>query len=104
MSKVAPNIDCGVQGVRWSTHARQRWSERSACPGRDLGRVWREAVRVDYPSARDGAVGWAHDGGDVVLLVTRDRAGDELVVTTVIELDDRPVEERAYVRAQVVHS
>jgi len=99
MSRVAPNIDCGVEGVVWSTHARKRWAERSRCPGRDLDRAWHEAVPVDYPSARGDSAAWYHPDAGVVLLATPDDG--ELVVTTAIQLTDRPTEEQAYVRAQV---
>jgi len=85
--------------AQWTAHALYRWrSRRNEVSDRDPQRGWREAVPVDYPSARQGSWARCHVEGDCILIWTRD--GGERVITTVIDLRDRPLEERAYVRAQ----
>lgn len=100
----AVGMSCGVEGLAWSLHARRQWARRSACPGRDLDRVWYQSVPADYPPARDGAWARYHADGDVVLLLNSDDTPAERaerVVVTVIKLTDRPRDEQQYVREQV---
>jgi len=77
-----------------SLHGRRCWRQRGE-PDQDPVAAWHEAVKVHYPSARDGASARYHLSTDTILL-TKER---ELV--TVIDVGDRPPGEREYIREQV---
>lgn len=77
-------------------HVEDQWLERRLDVGDlDLEEAWREADPIHYPSAHRGAVARYHRRTDTVLLA---RQGG---LVTCIELMDRPLEERLYVRKQV---
>lgn len=92
----------------WTYHGLNQWhnDRRNDVSDRDPDCGYQETVRIDYPSAYDGAFGRYHPEGDCVLIVKRDLDDEGLVrpyVVTVLALGDRPAWEREYVRCQVVY-
>jgi hypothetical protein len=94
-------------GPVWTDHGRKMWHNprRNDVHSRDRARAWGESVRVEYPSAYDGAFGRYHRDGDVVLICKRTQTPDgrRPVIVTVIDLTDRPLWEQEYVRYQAVY-
>lgn len=91
----------------WTDHGREMWynPRRNDIPDRNHGLAYPQSVRVEYPSAYDGAVGRYHGDGDVVLIVKHERVRGRRrpIIVTVIDLTDRPLWEQEYVRYQAVY-
>lgn len=102
MSATTPDA---TTDARWTAHGLEKWhnARRNDVHMRDPDRGWRESVHVDYPGARDGARGRYHVDGEIILIVKDHITSDgrQPVIVTCINLDDRPVWEREYVRCQV---
>ncbi|WP_265109141.1 hypothetical protein [Halosolutus halophilus] len=83
--------------VSVSSHAYERWAERSNRPKLNPRVAWLEAVPIDYPSIKPPAeFARLHEVTGLILLAESDGT-----LRTCIPLSNRPRDEQQYIRSQV---